>query len=129
LGIGALYLILRVGGAFEGNGQTLSAGWHWQNAAFSLWESLTCVAASYGILAIFRAWFNSHGKLAKFPSDNAFSVYVFHPPVVIIVARMLHGVMLPSVTMFMILTVSGATASFLLSAAVFRRISLLCRIL
>jgi fucose 4-O-acetylase-like acetyltransferase len=104
-------------------------GWHWQAAAFSVWESFSCVAICVGLLVLFRQKFNSQGPVSKFLSDNAFSVYVFHPPIVILGARMLHGVMWHPVLKFATLTAIGIIVSFALSAAVFRRIPLLRSIL
>jgi surface polysaccharide O-acyltransferase-like enzyme len=78
---------------------------------------------------IFREVFKRQGRLAKFMSDNAFSVYVFHPPIVILAARMQHNLMLPPIVKFLTLTCMGVVMSFALSAVVFRRIPLLRRIL
>lgn len=113
----------------RGRGGNLSGGWHWQSAAFSLWESFTCIAISYGLVVLFRTKFNSQGRFAKFLSDNAFSVYVFHPPIVIIGARMMSGVAWHPLVKFVMLTALGLVGSFGLSAGLFRRIPFLRRIL
>jgi surface polysaccharide O-acyltransferase-like enzyme len=110
-------------------GWELSGGWHWQSAAFCLWESTTCVAVSFGLLVLFRERFNSHGRVAKFLSENAFSVYVFHPPVVILVARTMHGLLWPPLLKFGLLSVTSIILIFGLSAALFRRIPLLRQVL
>lgn len=68
-------------------------------------------------------------RLGKFLSDNAFAVYVFHPPILILAARAIHSVVLPSLLKFVILTCISAVLSFVLSAILFRRIPLLRRIL
>ena len=101
----------------------------WEAAAFSAWESFTCVAICLGLIVLFRDRFNSQGPVSRFLSDNAFSVYVFHPPIVILGARMLHGVAWHPLLKFATLTVIGVVVSFALSAAVFRRIPLLRAIL
>jgi glucans biosynthesis protein C len=129
VGLGAWFLILQFGGAFAGNGRAFSSGWHWQNAAFASWEAASCTATSYGLLAIFGKKFNSQGRLARFLSNNAFSVYVFHPPIVIACARLLHPMVWPSLLKFATLTVLSAVVSFVLSATVFSRIPLLRNIL
>jgi hypothetical protein len=129
LGFAAWLVILRVGGAFTGNGGAYSGGWHWQAASVNVWESFTCVAMCLGLLAIFRAAFDRQGPLAKFLSDNAFSVYVFHPPIVIMSARLLHPCLWLPVVKFIVLTCMGVASSFALSATVFRRIPLLREIL
>ncbi len=121
--------LLFAGDGLEGNTAAYSGGWHWQAAALDVWESFTCVALCYGLLTLFEQKFNTQGWLAKFLSDNAFCVYVFHPPILIITARMLHAVEIPAIPKFVMLTLLAAVASFVLSAAVFRRTPLLQRIL
>ena len=128
VGFAAWLAIMIGGGAFAGNRKAYS-GWHWQHAAFDAWESFTCVAISFGLLVIFREKFSHQGRWAKFLSDNAFAVYVFHPPIVILGARMLHGVPWHPILKFATLTVMAVFVSFALSAAVFRRIPLLRAIL
>jgi glucan biosynthesis protein C len=129
LGFAAWFIILRVGGAFAGNGAAYSGGWHWQAACMNLWESFTCVTMCFGLLVVFREGFDRSGGLAKFMSDNAFSVYVFHPPIVVMAARTLHGLLWSPILKFAILTCIGVVVSFALSAAVFRRIPLFRNIL
>jgi glucans biosynthesis protein C len=129
VGFAAWLVILRTGGALAGNGRAYSGGWHWQAGTMNLWESFTCVAICYGLLVIFREKFNRQGRLAKFLSDNAFSVYVFHPPILILAARFMHSLPWPPVLKFVVLTLLSSIASFALSAAVFRRIPLLRNIL
>ncbi len=108
---------------------SLSDGLHWQSAGFCLWESFSCVALSYSLLVIFRERFNAQGRLSRFMSENAFSVYVFHPPMVILAARLMHGLTWHPLIKFVMLTVIGTAATFALSALLFRRIPVLRRIL
>lgn len=122
-------LILRFGGIFSGDSHPLSSGWHWQNFSFSLWESMTCVAISYGLLMLYRDRFNFQSSIARFLSNNAFSVYVFHPPIVILLARAMHTLTWPPLVMFLSLTVCASLLSFVLSALFFRRIPLIKQIL
>ncbi len=122
VGFAGWVALLVAGGMFTGNSDAYGGGWHWQAAAMNLWESFTCVAISFGLLAFFQRSFNSQGRVAKFMSDNAFSVYVFHPPIVIAGARLLHMVMWQPLIKFVSLTCIGIAASFGLSAAVFRRL-------
>jgi glucans biosynthesis protein C len=100
-----------------------------QTAAFACWESFACVGISFGLLVFYREKFSTQGRLAKFLSANAFSVYVFHPPIVILGARLLHGVHWHPLLKFAALTLIGVVATYALSAAVFRRIPYLRAIL
>ncbi len=129
VGFAAWLAILAAGGVVRGGANVPDAGWHWQSAALSTWESFTCVALSLGLLTLFRERFNAQGRLARFLSDNAFSVYVFHPPIVIIGARLLHGLSWAPLGKFAILTGLAAAMTFALSALVFRRIPVLRAIL
>jgi glucan biosynthesis protein C len=128
-GFAAWLTMLSKGGALSGNAKSFFGGWHWQSAAFDLWECFTCVAISFGLLVLYREYFNSQGRLSRFLSANAFAVYVFHPPIVIAGARLLHGLVWHPLVKFGVLTAWAAVVSFALSATVFRRIPLLRRIL
>lgn len=129
LGFAVWIAILISSGLLSGHLRGLSGGWRWQSAAINVWESFTCVALCFGLLVWFREKFNSHGRLAKFLSDNAFSVYVFHPVFVIAGALAIHAVTWPPVAKFATLTVIAVVFSFVASAAIFRRIPLLREIL
>jgi surface polysaccharide O-acyltransferase-like enzyme len=115
--------------AMQNRAADLSGGWHWQSAAFCLWESVTCVAVSFGLTVVFREKFNSQGRVAKFLSKNAFSVYVFHPPIVILIARLMHGLRWHPLVKFGMLAITSAIVVFGLSAVLLRRIPLLRQIL
>lgn len=117
--------LLLGGGALTGNGGAYSGGWHWQAAAMNVWEAFTCVAICYGLLVIYREKYNRQGTAEKFLSDNAFAVYVFHPPIVILAARLLHSLAAPPIVKFLVLTIAGVVVTYVLSAAVFRRLPVL----
>ncbi len=128
-GLVVWFTILVTGGALAGNTKAYSGGWYWQSAAINLWESFTCVGFCFGLLALFKQYFNSQGRVARFLSANAFSVYVFHPAVVILAARALYRVALDPLIKFLIVTCAGVVITFTLSALLFRRIPLLLGIL
>jgi glucan biosynthesis protein C len=92
------------------------------SAAFSLWESVTCVAISAGLIVLFREKANGQNAATQFLSRNAFSVYVFHPPFVILGARALWDLAWPAIPKFVLLTVLATVTTFAASELVFRRI-------
>jgi hypothetical protein len=53
---------------------------------------------------------------------NAFAVYLFHPPIIIACALVLHAVALPGPGIAALLTMHAAITAFGASALVFRRI-------
>jgi glucan biosynthesis protein C len=87
------------------------------------------VAICVGLLAISREKWNTQGEVGKFLSDNAFAVYVFHPPIVILIARATVELHWPPLVKALMLTGLAATASFAASALFLRRIPLLRGIL
>lgn len=106
-----------------------AGGFHWQGAVLNLWQALICVGMSFGVLAGFRIWLSSQGRISKFMSANAFAVYVVHPPILIGLALVLAGVPIPPVPKFALLWMLSAVVCFGFAAPVARRIPLLGRIL
>lgn len=109
-------------GAFAG-------GWHWQSLGMSLLEALAGTGISLGCLTLFREKFNEQGRSAIFFSDNAFAVYVFHPPILIAITRLLSGWPGEALLKFLVATVLSIIITNALSAGVFRRIPLLKKIM
>ena len=60
------------------------------------------------LIALYRQCFNRQGRSAKFLSDNAFAVYLFHPPVIIALAILLHPVAAPPLVKAALLTACAA---------------------
>jgi fucose 4-O-acetylase-like acetyltransferase len=107
----------------------LFGGWSWQSAAISFWESFFCVGVCLGLIVLFRDIFNRQGKLARWLSDNCFSVYVFHPPLLIAVTLAMRSLDAPKLAKFLLATVLGTVVTYVASSVVFRRIPLLKRFL
>jgi len=118
-----------LGGGLSGNFSKYAGGLYWQSAAYALWESFFCVGICLGLIVIFRERFNTQGKFSKFMSDNYFSVYVFHPPILILVTLALREFTWYPLIKFMIAIVVSVPLCFLVSHLVLRRIPLLKRIL
>jgi glucans biosynthesis protein C len=59
--------------------------------------------------------------VARRLSDNAFGIYLIHPPILIGFAILLHGLPLDPVAKAAVLTVLAATGSFVASAFVLRK--------
>ena len=123
----ALWLWIMEAGCAFCNGQRL-VFYPWI-LLFRLWEAFSCVAMSLGLLVLFREHFAAQGRAGKFFSDNAFAVYVFHPPIVILGARMFHGFAWHPLLKFGVLTVFGVVVSYALSGLLFRRVPVLKAIL
>jgi glucan biosynthesis protein C len=81
-GILSFGLLMIFGGAFH-NFAPFTGGFHWQAAAYAIWESFFCIGICLGLLVLFRDKYNTQGKLSRFLSENSFGVYVFHTPLLV----------------------------------------------
>ncbi|MBR0797088.1 acyltransferase family protein [Bradyrhizobium jicamae] len=116
--IGALILF---GGGLSGDTQLYSGGFNWVSAGKCLWEALVCVGMGLLMLAIYRGHFDGQGVVARFLSDNAFGVYLIHPPLLIACAILLHPLAWPALAKAALLTCLAATGSFAASALILRK--------
>jgi len=123
------FALLILGGAFNGQGESFSGGWHWQSAGLCLLEAFAGTGISIGCLALFREKFNRQGKWATFFSANAFAVYVFHPPILIVLTRLMGGLHYDPLLKFLLATIGSIALSYTLSALLFRRLPVLKTIL
>jgi glucan biosynthesis protein C len=121
--------ILILGGGFSGDFAKYGGGIYWQSAAYALWESFFCIGICLGLIVFFRQRFNAQGKFTKFMSDNYFSVYVFHPPILIMVTLALQDFAWHPLIKFATAIVISVPLCFLASHLVFRKIPLLKRVL
>jgi glucan biosynthesis protein C len=124
-----LAALLYWGGAWQGDTSRYSGGPGPVSLGKSLWEAMVCVAMTMGLLAVYRRYFGAQNALGRRLSDNAFAVYLLHPPVIIALAMGIHAIVWPALAKAALLTVIAAVASFLLSDFVVRRLPGLRRIL
>jgi len=117
--------LLIAGGALRGQQELFGGGLHWQSFGLSSWESLVGVSMSVSLIVLFRQQFNKQGAMAKFFAANAFAVYVFHPPILIMIARLMEKLQWNPLIKFPLLTILSIFASFMLSEFLFRRIPVL----
>jgi glucan biosynthesis protein C len=121
--------IMILGGGLSGDFSKYAGGLYWQSAAYALWESFFCVGVCLGLIVLFREHFGEQGKLAKFMSDNYFSVYVFHPPILILVTLALRVLAWHPIVKFAVSCALTIPLCFLASHFIMRRIPLLKRVL
>jgi glucan biosynthesis protein C len=63
-------------------------GFTWQSAVYAFWESFVCIGMCAGLLTLYRDKLNHKGTISQFLSDNAFGVFVFHPPILVVYTLM-----------------------------------------
>jgi len=105
----------------------INGGFNWQAFVFALWESFACVTISFGLIGVFREKFNSKTRFKQFLADNAFGVYVFHPPILIAISMIFKTMTMPPLLKFPFIFAVALPACFLLSSLI-RKIALFKKI-
>lgn len=118
-----------LGGALKGDLAPYKGGIHWQSLVDCLRDQVSGVGISLFLLTWFRERFNQQGRLARLFSANAFAVYVFHTPVLIVLSKVLIGLHWPLLVKFLLLTLLTILVTYTLSAGLLRRLPLLKNIL
>lgn len=90
---------------FSGGGTGISL-------AFAVWESYVGVLMSVGLIAVFRQRWNSREGRLGFLPDDSFAVYVLHPPVLVLLSRVLTPADLPALAQFVLLCVVAVPVNF-----------------
>jgi fucose 4-O-acetylase-like acetyltransferase len=131
-GIGALLLagplfcgLVLLGGTSRENLAEYAGGFNLVSAGKCLWEALVCVGISLLVIATYRRFLDRQGKLARLLSENAFGIYLIHPPVLIGFALLLHRATLDAAPKAAALTLLAAAGSLAVSALILRRAPLL----
>jgi glucans biosynthesis protein C len=101
-------------------------GLRWQAAQYAVWESFFCVGVSAGLIVLFRDRFNARTPLTAFLSDNAFAVYVLHPPVIVAIAGAVHGWEAPPLAKMLAVASFAIPLCFVLAAGL-RRVPVIAR--
>ena len=113
--------LIAFGGGLAGDTAKYSGGFNPVSAGKCLWEALVCVGMAFLLLAVYRRLFDAQGPLTRVLSDNAFGVYLIHPPVLIACAILLHPLTWHPVAKAALLTALAAVFSFAASALILRK--------
>jgi peptidoglycan/LPS O-acetylase OafA/YrhL len=114
-------VLILFGGGLQGDTASYAGGFNPVSAGKCLWEALVCVGMGFLMLAVYRRYFNAQGPFARWLSDNAFGVYLIHPPILIASAILLHAITLNAITKAALLTAIAAVVSFAVSSLVLRQ--------
>jgi fucose 4-O-acetylase-like acetyltransferase len=124
----AFPVLFTTGGALRGEIAAFTGGLHWQCFAYAIWEQVTGVAIIIGLLALFAKRLNHHGKLAQAASASAYTAYIIHGPVIILVALAIRNITLYPLLKFVLAVVISVPFCFAL-ANVIRKLPAARRIL
>jgi hypothetical protein len=110
--------LLVAAGALEGSADVAMGGVTWQSLAYSVWEQFMCVAMVVTLLVWFRTKFNRQGSLTRRMSAAAYATYIFHRPVITLLALALVSIRLDLALKFIFVAPLAVALSFLVGYAV-----------
>lgn len=134
LGVALIFLIILfpllfvLGGAMSGDISPFIGGFHWQCFALAVWEQFTGVAMIIALLFLFRKYFKRQGNLSRAMSASAYTAYIIHAPVIIIVAIAIRNISLYPLLKFPLAVIIAVPLCFALSNVI-RKLPLARRIL
>jgi glucan biosynthesis protein C len=117
-----------LGGAMSGDISAFVGGFHWQCFALAVWEQFTGVAMIISLLFLSRKWFNRQGSISKAMSASAYTAYIIHAPVIILVTILIRNIGLYPLLIFALAVLISVPLCFAL-ANVVRQLPLARRIL
>jgi fucose 4-O-acetylase-like acetyltransferase len=88
IGIPFWAVIMLFGGALDGK-MYIDGGFNWQSLTFALWESLTAIGFTIGIITLFKKKVNIDNKITGIIRDNSFGLYFFHAPIMVSISLIL----------------------------------------
>jgi glucan biosynthesis protein C len=103
-------------------------GLYWQAVAYASWESAMCIVVSLLLLQVFQKRYNAQSKLSAAMSAAAYTVYVIHPVVLLLVSYVLLPLPAHPLIKFVILAILGTVITFPLAGTI-KRVPLLRSIL
>jgi len=76
-------LLFFLGGAQGGDIHPYFGGTTWHSLGFSVWEQVTGISIMVALIGFFEAKWNFQNNASRALSSSAYTVYVFHPPIII----------------------------------------------
>ena len=72
----------------------VNGGWNSQAMLYAFWEPFVCIGISLLLLSLFKKKYNQM-PILKWLSDNAFTVYILHPPIIVCWSLLFHTFAIP----------------------------------
>jgi glucan biosynthesis protein C len=82
---------------------------------YAMWEPVICVGFCFFLLMFFKKYLNKPGKLASVLSADSYTVYIFHPLIVVGFTILSEQVALPPLARLAFVLVSGIPTCFLVA--------------
>jgi surface polysaccharide O-acyltransferase-like enzyme len=103
------------GGVLDGDVEPFMGGVHWQSFVLAIWEQFVCLGLVITFLVWFRTRFNYQGRLAGLMSASAYTVYLIHAPVLVLVGLGLRNIALHPLLKFFLVSPLAISLCFMIS--------------
>ena len=113
-----LLLPLMMMGSRLENPDAGKGGMNWVALLYATYQTFLCVAMCIGVVYIFRRYFDRQGRLANVLSRNAYTAYLIHEPILVILALGLSGLFLYPLLKFALVAIIAIPLIFALSGLV-----------
>ncbi|REK74178.1 acyltransferase family protein [Paenibacillus paeoniae] len=115
--IPVLPLGLILTGGLEGDIH-FEGGFNIQALLYAMWEPFICLGIILFLLSFFQRRFNKTNRLSKWLSENAYTVYLIHPPIIVGWTLAFHGIGLPAIVKWIIVSALSVCACFIVASAI-----------
>ncbi len=99
----------------SGDPAQLAGGFNWLAFTYALWEQILGIAIIIALTVLFRKKYNNQGRLVKAMSSGVYTVYIFHAPIIVLLALGLRSVILDPLLKFVLVAPLAVILCFLLS--------------
>lgn len=99
-----------------------------QSAMYALWDSTFSVGMCLALITFFRHFLSRQTRFGRFLSQQAFTVYIIHIPIIVLLALTIRGIHLEALLKFALAALIGVPLCFSL-AFLIRKIPFATRIL
>jgi peptidoglycan/LPS O-acetylase OafA/YrhL len=124
----AFPVLFAVGGAAENGADAFMGGLTWQSFAYAVWEQVTGFALTIGLTGLFKQKLNKQNTLTKNLSVDAYTVYIIHAPLLVLLTLLYADFQADPWLKFLILVPISLVVIFIV-ADVVRRLPLARKIL
>ncbi|TCZ80840.1 acyltransferase [Paenibacillus albiflavus] len=115
--IPVLPLGLILTGGLDGN-INFNGGFNVQAFLYAMWEPFVCFGIILSLLNWFRLRMNTINVFTKWLSNNAYTVYLIHPPIIVGWTIAFHGNTLPAAIKWIIVSILSVVICFIVASLI-----------
>ncbi|MDD1672473.1 MAG: acyltransferase family protein [Methanomicrobiales archaeon] len=96
----------------NGSIESLLGGFFWQALVYAIWEQLTGMMISIGLLWVFSLTLNNQGPITQAAAADSYTAYIVQIPILLTTSLALRGIMLPPILKFLLVITIVIPLSF-----------------